>query len=122
MSPAYLKQLEQADAAVGYLWRTLSESGLDQRYNLIVQSDHGGRDHDHTTPHPEVLTIPWICSGPSSRKAYPIEGPVSILDTAPTICRLMEVAHEHLPWEGRPLEQILAVGKSEPAQALWTTM
>ncbi|WP_170920488.1 alkaline phosphatase family protein [Desulfacinum hydrothermale] len=117
MSPAYMKQLEKADAAVGYLVRTLSESGLDQRYNLLVQSDHGGRGHDHEASHPEVLTIPWICRGPSIREDCPIEGPVSVLDTAPTICRLMELAQEDPPWEGRPLQQIFEKHKTKTA---WT--
>ena len=102
LSDEYLAQLERADAALGAVLAV-----LNRRYAVILQSDHGGHSRNHGTDTPEDMTIPWIAAGSGIRQNYAITAPVSLLDTAPTIARLLDVP---LPasWEGRHVEEIFA--------------
>ena len=105
MSEPYLKALENADAALGSLMQSLNGT-QGPGYHLIVQSDHGGSGYHHSDPSPETLTIPWIAMGPYIRKNHVIEQPVSVLDTAPTMARLLDIPL-HYGWTGSPVEEIL---------------
>jgi predicted AlkP superfamily pyrophosphatase or phosphodiesterase len=98
MSDEYLAQVERADHALG----TVLDS-LPHNTSVLVQSDHGGHDHDHGTDLPEDMTIPWILVGPSIRQSYEITEPVSLLDTAPTLAQLLGVA-PHPEWHGHFIE------------------
>jgi arylsulfatase A-like enzyme len=51
------------------------------------------------------MTIPWLAAGPGIRRGYTIDTPVSLLDTAPTIARLLGLAPDR-EWEGRCVEEI----------------
>jgi arylsulfatase A-like enzyme len=55
---------------------------------------------------PEDLTIPWFMVGPKVRSGYEIKAPVSLLDTAPTIARLLNV-QPPTEWVGRAIEEAL---------------
>jgi arylsulfatase A-like enzyme len=46
-----------------------------------------------------------MVTGPGIRPGHRIEAPVRIIDTAPTIARLMQVP-AHYAWEGRVPEEI----------------
>lgn len=107
MSPSYLAAVETADTAVGRLLDALSAAGIDQQYTVVLQSDHGGVDNHHLHSEPAVLTIPWIVCGPGVRRGYRMSTPVSILDTAPTIARLLEII-PHYSWLGSAPEDIFA--------------
>ncbi|HEX9440267.1 MAG TPA: hypothetical protein VF909_11315, partial [Roseiflexaceae bacterium] len=72
---------------------------------IVLHSDHGGHDRNHGTELPEDMTIPWLAAGPGIRQGYAIDAPVSLLDTAPTIARLLGIAPHH-EWEGRCVEEI----------------
>jgi arylsulfatase A-like enzyme len=50
------------------------------------------------------MTIPWIAAGPRLRAGHALQGPVSLLDTAPTLARLMGVPPA-ADWEGRVVEE-----------------
>jgi arylsulfatase A-like enzyme len=73
--------------------------------HIIVQSDHGGHDRGHGTEMPEDMTIPWLAAGPGIRSGHPITAQVSLLDTAPTVARLLGVTPPR-EWEGRVVEEI----------------
>ena len=105
MSPAYLKAVETADNAVGRLLSGLQQAGLRESYHIIVQSDHGGQENHHTEPLDAVMNIPWIAVGPTIRAGHTIQNPISIVDTVPTIARIMGIPH-HLAWEGIPVNEI----------------
>ncbi len=100
MSPEYLAQLEQVDQHFGRLCSSLPEGT-----HVLVQSDHGGHDRTHGTNSPEDMTIPWLISGPHIRKNHAIAVPVSLLDTAPTLARLLGFA-PHPQWEGLCVEEV----------------
>ena len=46
-----------------------------------------------------------MIAGPGIRRDYTITTPVSLLDTAPTLARLLGLA-PHSEWEGRCVEEI----------------
>ncbi len=108
MSPEYLAQLQRVDGAIGTLL-----AGLPQDSTVLLQSDHGGHERTHGTDAPEDMTIPWLAAGPGIRSGYQIESPVSLLDTAPTLARLLGLTPHH-EWEGRCVEEIFEVGNSCP--------
>ena len=105
MSPAYLKALEQADAAVGRVLAGLEKAGLRDTYHFILQSDHGGSGHHHTTTDDAVMNIPWIAAGPTIRSDHIIRKPVSITDTTPTLARILGLA-PHPAWSGKAVAEI----------------
>jgi phosphopentomutase len=102
MSDGYLRQLELLDAALGRVVEALPADAT-----IIVHSDHGGHERTHGTEMPEDMTIPWLAAGPGIRATHTIAADVSLLDTAPTIARLLGVAPEP-EWEGSTIEEMFA--------------
>ncbi|MCI0553533.1 MAG: alkaline phosphatase family protein [Anaerolineae bacterium] len=100
MSDEYLKQLEHVDKLLEGLFSSLSSD-----YTLIVHSDHGGHDRHHGTDSPEDMTIPWMAAGPNIRKGYTIQSSITLLDTAPTIAKILGI-QPHREWEGRCVDEI----------------
>ncbi|HTP07772.1 MAG TPA: alkaline phosphatase family protein [Anaerolineae bacterium] len=100
MSDEYLRQLERVDTALGTVL-----GALNGQHTVIVQSDHGGHDRHHGQNIAEDLTIPWIAAGPQIRRGHAIERDVSLLDTAPTIARLLKLSAP-ARWEGLCLDEI----------------
>jgi arylsulfatase A-like enzyme len=72
---------------------------------VLLQSDHGGHERTHGTASSEDMTIPWLVAGPGIRQGYEIKTAVSLLDTAPTLARLLKIS-PHPAWEGRCIEEI----------------
>jgi len=64
----------------------------------VVLSDHGGSGQHQNTGHPDVLTIPFIAYAKPVKKWHRLAGPVSMLDIAPTIAKLMDI-QPHPEWE-----------------------
>jgi predicted AlkP superfamily pyrophosphatase or phosphodiesterase len=95
MSERYLAQVGYVDGALGALLAALP---ADTR--ALVQADHGGHERSHGTDSAEDLTIPWLLAGPGLRAGHALQTPVSLLDTAPTLARLLELKPEE-EWEGK---------------------
>ena len=95
MSAPYLAQLERTDAAIGRLLST-----LPAETTILLTTDHGGHDRAHGTDLPEDMIVPWLIAGPSFRRGHTIAGPVSLLDTAPTLARVLDLQPPR-EWEGR---------------------
>jgi predicted AlkP superfamily pyrophosphatase or phosphodiesterase len=100
MSERYLQQVEHVDGLVG---RVLESIGPDTV--VVIHSDHGGHDRNHGTPCAEDMTIPWMAAGPGIREGFEIEREIGLLDTAPTIIRILG-GRPHPLWEGRAVEEI----------------
>jgi predicted AlkP superfamily pyrophosphatase or phosphodiesterase len=99
MSPQYLRQVERADAQLARIVTALPEDAV-----LIVQADHGGHDRNHGTDSPEDMTIPWLIMGAGVRAGHEITRPVSLLDTAPTIARVLGLKAP-AEWEGSSVDE-----------------
>jgi predicted AlkP superfamily pyrophosphatase or phosphodiesterase len=102
MSKEYLEQLERVDSLLGSVL-----SALPADYTVIVQADHGGHARIHGEDIPEDMTVPWIAAGPRIKAGHEIASPVSLLDTAPTIARVLGLT-PHAHWEGKAVEEIFA--------------
>ena len=100
MSAEYLRQVERVDRQLGRLLAALPEG-----YHVLVQADHGGHERNHGTEMAEDMTIPWIVVGPSIRQGYTIPSKVSLLDTAPTLARILGV-NTHRDWEGKCVDEV----------------
>lgn len=100
MSDPYLKQLEHVDFLLGGLFEA-----LPPEYSVIVQSDHGGHDRDHGTERDEDMLIPWMADGPTIKRGYTIQSQITLLDTAPTITKILGI-QAHPDWEGRSVDEI----------------
>lgn len=100
MSEGYLGQIANVDVALGLLLDALPADAT-----VLLQSDHGGHDRSHGTDLPEDMTIPWLVMGPGVPPGHAIVAPVSLLDTAPTLARLLGLA-PHREWEGRCVEEV----------------
>jgi predicted AlkP superfamily pyrophosphatase or phosphodiesterase len=99
MSDGYLAQLERVDDAVGTLLGALPADAT-----VLLTSDHGGHDRTHGTDCAKDMTVPWILAGPGIQQGYQIQMPVSLLDIAPTLARVLNVM-PHPDWEGRCVGQ-----------------
>jgi predicted AlkP superfamily pyrophosphatase or phosphodiesterase len=86
MSPEYMAQLQQTDAAVGRL-----VSQLPAGTTVIVTADHGGQNRTHGTVESCDMTIPWIVAGPRVVRRGPLTRTVRTVDTALTILTLLGV-------------------------------
>lgn len=100
MTDRYLSQIEHIDGILGKLIDELPSDAT-----ILVQADHGGHDFCHGTDLPEDMTIPWIIAGPGIRSGYEIQSPVTLLETAPTLARVMGI-EPHPEWDGRCIEEI----------------
>ena len=105
MTPGYLNQARRADRSLGRLLAVLPPAA-----HILVQADHGGHERSHGTDTPDDMLIPWIVTGPRVRQGYAIAGPVSLLDTTPTLANLMGLS-AHREWEGRCVEEIFVEGR-----------
>ncbi|NJN82567.1 MAG: hypothetical protein HC802_10055 [Caldilineaceae bacterium] len=99
MSDEYLAQIELVDGAIG-----LVSDALTPADTVLLQADHGGHDRTHGTDAPEDMTIPWMIAGPGIRVGHVLQDPVSLLDTAPTLARVLNVS-VHEQWEGRCIDE-----------------
>lgn len=96
ISHRYLAQLERIDGVLG---------ALPADATVLVQSDHDRYDRIHGTDTPEDMIIPWTVAEPGIRRGYEIKTQVSLLDTAPTLARVLGIT-PHPEWEGRCVEEI----------------
>jgi predicted AlkP superfamily pyrophosphatase or phosphodiesterase len=99
MSEGYLRQAERDDANLGRLLAALPPDA-----HVLVHADHGGHERNHGLDIPEDMTIPWLLVGPRVRAGQEIAAPVSLLDTAPTLARLLDIPAPR-DWEGRCVEE-----------------
>ena len=87
------------DQQIGHFLERLTAQA-DRPIAVLVTADHGGSGKNHTGDLPENLEIPWIAWGDGVRAGVD-PGPVSILDTAPTLLALLGFPAP-AGWAGRP--------------------
>jgi arylsulfatase A-like enzyme len=107
----YRDLIAETDGRVGGLLAALAASGTADRTLIVVTSDHGEALSEHgqrghscsLRPYEEVSRVPLILQGggrvPAGQR---IDTPVSLIDVAPTILSLLDIAPP--AWmAGRPL-------------------
>lgn len=114
---SYDSEIAYTDSYIAKIVTKLKEEGLYDNSILVISSDHGEAFNEHghyfhgQTLYNEVIKVPLIVRVPgwNSRR---VEGPVSIIDVAPTVLDLMAVT---IPpdFAGISLTDIM-LGRSEP--------
>lgn len=119
----YDGELAFVDNIIGQLWEDLKRNGLAERTALIITSDHGEGLGDHGEQnhgfllYRSTIHVPLIIRFPDKRYAGKrIETVARLIDVAPTVCDLLEVASPP-SFQGRSLmpEIIGQEGKPQPA-------
>jgi predicted AlkP superfamily pyrophosphatase or phosphodiesterase len=100
MSAGYLKQVEIADELLAQVLAVLSDDS-----HILIEADHGGHDRNHGTESPDDMTIPWLVYGANIRKGHEIQADVSLLNTAPTVARLLNIEPAQ-QWDGTVVDEI----------------
>ena len=84
MSDRYLRQVTEADAAVGRLLSALPASAT-----VILTADHGGLGPTHGMDRAQDMTIPWIMIGPDVMENHVVARRISTMDTAATALHVL---------------------------------
>ncbi len=87
MSPEYIAQIKETDAAVSRLIGSLPVGTT-----IILTADHGGQLKTHGTQQALDMTIPWIIIGPKVTRRGLLTRPIRTVDTAVTVLGLLSVA------------------------------
>jgi arylsulfatase A-like enzyme/Tfp pilus assembly protein PilF len=93
----YSGEIAYMDSVIGRLLDQLAERGIEDDTFVAVVGDHGEAlgEHGEQTHavllHQATLRVPWILSGPGVPRGAKARVPVSIVDVAPTLCRLLGV-------------------------------
>lgn len=103
MSEGYLAQVKRTDEVLDGFFDALG----NLPYTVCLQADHGGHERHHGQEIPEDMTVPWVLVGQGIRAGYRLDAPLSVLDTAPTLARLLDLK-PHPQWEGRVIEEAWA--------------
>lgn len=107
LSPEYLAGCERVDRAVNSFLERMTQAGLLESSLLVLTADHGGHERTHGSEMPEDMTVPLILRGPGIKPQIELRQPSCILDIAPTITHLLNLATPE-EWEGRVLAEALA--------------
>ncbi|NKB29748.1 MAG: sulfatase-like hydrolase/transferase [Rhodobacteraceae bacterium] len=104
------------DDFVGQVLGTLRDEGLDDSTIVVFASDHGETLGAHglwqkMVPFEESIRVPLIINAPG-RKACASDTPASLVDIAPTLSALCDLA-ARADWAGRDL---FVASKAPPAQ------
>lgn len=99
MSSDYLVQLQHVDGRLGPFLANLPDD-----YAVLIQSDHGGHGRTHGTAQDADMNILWMLAGPGVAQGVEISQPVTLLDTAPTLARVLGIDPGE-DWEGRVVEE-----------------
>lgn len=112
MSPAYLRAVTNADAAIGRIL-----AALPAEATVIVSADHGGHGLTHGQDIPDDMTIPWIMAGPHAQAAHQVMAPVSTMDTAATALSVLGLSLSPGA-AGQPVTEALRLSTASATHAL----
>lgn len=105
-SKGYGQLVQMADRWVGKVLSALREANMLETTTILVMSDHGreerGFGHGEFTT--GELSTQWLLSGPGVRRGKTLRGPVSIMDSAPTLLHALGV-HPPLQMRGRVVRE-----------------
>ena len=111
-TPEQVEAVEEADAAVGAVLRSLADTGLLDSTLVILSADHGGQGRSHGADDARSRHIPWIAMGPGIRRNFDLtrygELNVNTEDTFATACYFLGITPSPRI-DGRVVRQIVQV-------------
>ena len=110
-TPAQIKAIERADAALGRLLDALDEARVRESTFIIVTADHGGQGRTHGPDDPRSRHIPWIAAGPGIRQnldltTYP-KLVIDTEDTFATTCWILGIPTDPRGVDGKAITEII---------------
>ncbi|GAB4318525.1 MAG: hypothetical protein Kow00127_10550 [Bacteroidales bacterium] len=90
-SRQYISEIEAVDKAIGRMMAKISDPASEEKYVVMVISDHGGKGYSHGGESPEEMTVPWMVSGPGIPANVMMGKPNSIVNSAPEIARILNL-------------------------------
>ena len=93
MTEEYLRRIS---IAIDNVKRVIERFG--DEYTVVIMADHGGHERSHGSTMPEDMTVPFFFYG-KDFKAGEITEPVSLLEIAPTIVKVMGIEPDS-DWDG----------------------
>lgn len=100
----YRNGVEACDKALGIILHTMSLFGLFRLYHIHLLGLPAKEAFSYSKPVGLEIKVPWIISGSLIRAAYTIQGEVSIVDTVPTLAKLLNLPQSHY-WEGHSVDE-----------------
>ena len=100
----YRNGVETCDKALGIILHAMSLFGLFRLYHIHLVGLPSKETLSYAKPTGLEIGVPWIVSGPSIRAAYTIQSEVSIVDTVPTVAKLLNLPESRY-WEGYPVDE-----------------
>lgn len=109
----YAQRLHAADKGLAIILHMMSLFALFRQYHihlLGIPAHTAGGPNESAGP---AVEVPWIFLGPRIKEGHLISSRISLLDTVPTIAKLL-----NLPllsaWDGTPVEDIFVDQPREP--------
>ena len=113
----YFQSINDIDTEIGKIITALKEAEMLQSTTIIITSDHGGIGYGHGGESMVEIEVPWIISGPGIKKNALLELPNDLMNTSPTIARILGLK---IPpeWIGIPVNEafITKGSTSKPKQ------
>lgn len=100
----YRNGVETCDKALGIILHVMSLFGLFRLYHIHLIGLPSKETLSYAKSAGLEIKVPWIASGPLIRAAYTIQGEISIVDTVPTLARLLNLPKSRY-WEGYSIDE-----------------
>ncbi len=100
----HLQSFREIDTEIGKLITGIQEMGLGKTTAFIVTSNPGSKVPALGAESLSDLEVPWIISGPGIKKNTLLETPNDLMNTAPTIARMLGLKIP-VEWIGRPVNE-----------------
>ena len=107
-SEVYRESVEQADQALGLLLEHLAVVGLREDYVIMVLGCPGGSRPRIGGERQAETWLPLIVAGPGIPQGLEMEQPLSFLDLAPTMAKILGLA-PHPDWWGGVIADLLPI-------------
>lgn len=108
MSPEYIRSIEEADKAIGWLLEHMKKERLTDHTYFFFLTDHGGVEYGHGGLSTTEMIVPWGIIGPGIRKGIKMQEPNNTVNTAALILHLFGAEKPHC-WTGEVPESIFEI-------------
>lgn len=113
-SPEQFAAIERTDTQLAQVFAALDRAGVRDSTLVILSADHGGAGLSHGAEDARSRHIPWIATGPGTRKFFDItqigSREVRTEDTCATACYVLGLAQQPY-FDGKPVYEAFAEAK-----------